>query len=126
MPWAQVEQTRVSFGPQLADDDPTVGVAERDGGHGLIRATHACAMSHARRLFVGWPDASTRVQARAVARQDTEGHATVSDPSGVSGKSHSAAHDGRDPMMMTFVPTGTSSYNSSTCSLCMRMHPCEA
>ena len=36
-----------------------------------------------------------------------QGQATVSEPSGVSGKSPSDAHEGRDPRMMTFVPTGT-------------------
>ena len=41
--------------------------------------------------------------------QVPESQATVSDPSGVSGKSPSDAHEGREPMMMTFAPTGTSS-----------------
>src|SRR5919109_3895691 len=52
--------------------------------------------------------------------------ATVFEPSGVSGKSPSTAHDGRAPMMITVVPTGTSSYNCAISSLCIRMQPCEA
>ena len=114
---AQIEQTRIPFGPELPHEDLAIGVAERDRGYGLIGAAHACAASHELQGMRGRAGCKHPGEVQAsrsgvkVRRQGQarEGQATVSEPSGVSGKSPSDAHEGRDPMMMTLAPTGTRS-----------------
>jgi hypothetical protein len=109
---AKIEQTRVPFGPELLHEDLAIGVPERDRGHGLLGAAHACAASHELQGMRGRAGCKhpREVQApRSGAEVRRQGQATVSEPSGVSGKSPSDAHEGRDPMMMTFAPTGTRS-----------------
>jgi hypothetical protein len=112
MSGAQIEQARIPFGPELPHKDLAIGVPERDRGHGLRGAAHACAASHELQGMRGRAGCKQpwQVQApRSGAKVRRQGQATVFEPSGVSGKSPSDAHEGRDPMMMTFAPTGTRS-----------------
>lgn len=42
----EIEQVAVSFGQQIADQDPALGISERDGGYGLGVTSHLGAGSH--------------------------------------------------------------------------------
>jgi hypothetical protein len=55
-----------------------------------------------RRMAEGYGSFDRMQASRRVGRQ-----ATVSEPSGVSGRSPSVAQDGLAPMMITLAPTGT-------------------